>query len=160
MNGKNGFTILELMVVIAVIAILATLAIPSQMGRVTQKRIIETLDLVEPYKKHIELYYGLHSGNFPEDNEEAGLPEADKIKGNYLRKVEVRDGVMHLILGQKLPTSLHDKIISIRPVFVKDSTDSPVSWVCGLSEVPDGMKAPGRNLTDLDAQYLPGRCRF
>jgi len=150
---------LELVLVVAVIAILATLAIPSQMGRITQKRIIETLDLVKPYEHKIANRYDSYSEEFPKNNEEAGLPEPDKIRGNYLRKMEVRDGVMHLYLGQKLAASLHDKIISIRPVYVKDSPDSPISWVCGLSEVPDGMVAPGTNLTDLDVQYLPGRCR-
>lgn len=154
-----GFTLLELMVVIAIIAILATLAIPSQVGRVTQQRVVETVELVEPYKANIAAYYLTHTGNFPEDNSAASLPEPDQIKGNYLRKLEVRDGVMHLYLGQKLPKTLHDKVISIRPVFVKDSPSTPISWVCGFNEVPSGMNAPGRNLTDLELAMLPGRCR-
>ena len=159
MKLMKGFSLLELMVVIAIIAILAMLAIPSQTGRVTQKRIIETLELVEPFKEKIEDYYRLNSGNFPQDNAAVGLPDADKIKGNYLRKLEVRDGVMHLYLGQKLPKSLHDKILSIRPVFVKDELSVGLSWVCGNNPKPDGMESPGRNLTDIDLILLPGRCR-
>lgn len=159
-NRNRGFSLLELMIVIGIIAIIATLALPSKFGQVTQKRVVETVELVEPYKAQIAAYYLLHSGDFPEDNAAAGIPEPDQIIGNYLRKMEVRDGVMHLHLGQKLPKALHDKIISIRPVFVDDSLSTPISWVCGFSEVPSGMKAAGTNLTDVDRVMLPGRCRY
>ena len=154
-----GFSLLELMVVVAVIAILATLALPSNLGRITQQRMVETIELVEPYKAYVAAYYRSNTGNFPEDNAAAGLPEPDKIKGNYLRKLEIRDGVMHLTLGQKLPDSLHDKVLSIRPVYVKDEPSTPISWICGNAEVPPGMHAAGTNLTDVETLFLPGRCR-
>jgi type IV pilus assembly protein PilA len=156
---QPGFTLLEVMVVIAIIAILATLAIPSQIGAITQRRVLESKNLVEPYKGIIGAYFLGHAGEFPEDNEAAGLPEPNKILGNYLEKMEVRDGVMHLYLGQKMPAKLHHKIVSIRPIFVKDSPLSPIDWVCGKDEVPLGMTAAGINLTDLDVQFLPGSCR-
>lgn len=150
---------MELMIVIAIVAILATLAIPSQMGATTQKRIVESIELVEPYKAAIVSHFVFSSGEFPEDNDAAGLPAPNKIIGNYLEKMEVRDGAMHLYMGQELPENLHHKILSIRPVFVKDSPGSPISWICGLNPVPDGMTAAGTNLTDLDRMFLPGRCR-
>ena len=156
---QSGFTLLEVMIVVAIIAILATIAIPSQNGAITQKRVIESLELVDPYKTLIVAYYLSHGGEFPSDNEQAGLPEPDKIIGNYLEKLEVRKGVLHLYLGQKLPTQLHHKIVSLRPIFVKDSLASPVSWICGNNEIPQGMTAAGIDLTDLDVQFLPGRCR-
>ena len=154
-----GFSLLELMVVVAIIAIIATLAMPSNIGRITQKRMVETIELVEPYKAFIAASYIGSSGTFPKDNAAAGMPEPDKIKGNYLRKLEVRNGVLHLTLGQKLPASLHDKILSIRPVYVKDEPLTPISWICGGAEVPSGMHAAGTDLTDLEQTFLPGRCR-
>lgn len=157
---SKGFSLIELMIVLAIIAILALLAIPSRTGPVTQKKIIESLDLVDSYRQQIEVYYHLHAGSFPEDNEAAGMPDANKILGNYLEKVEVRDGVMHLFLGQKMPPSLHGKIISWRPVYVEDSPASKISWVCGVSEVPKGMTGAGQNLTDVKPIFLPGRCRI
>ncbi|MFT5609745.1 MAG: type II secretory pathway pseudopilin PulG [Polaribacter sp.] len=69
--------------VIAIIAILASLAIASQMGAVTQKRVIETLELVEPYKLKVAVYFSTHNGTFPTHNEVIGLPAANKIIGNY-----------------------------------------------------------------------------
>lgn len=156
---KTGFTLIEVMVVIAIIAILATLAMPSQVGAVNQKKVVEALELLEPYKKNIEDYYHSHAGKFPKDNKQAGLPDADKLIGSYIRKTEIRDGVMHMYLGRKMPETLHNKIVSIRPLYVKDSPSSPISWVCGFDEVPSGLTGAGRNLTDLERGNLPGRCR-
>ncbi len=156
---SDGFTLIEVVLVVAIIVILATLALPSRLGQITQKRIIETIELVEAYKPIIENHYRIHAGTFPADNLAAGLPDAEKIRGNYLRKVEIRDGAMHLYLGQKLSPKLHNKIISIQPVFVEDSLQSPVSWICGYNKKPEGMVAAGTNLTDLESFLLPGRCR-
>ena len=144
---------------IAIIAILAMVALPSQNGAITQRRVVESLELIEPYKPLIVAYYYSHAGEFPADNEVAGLPDPDKIIGNYLEKVELRKGALHLYLGQKLPTQMHNKIVSVRPIFVQDSLASPVSWICGNNEVPPGMTAAGIDLTDLDVEFLPGRCR-
>lgn len=155
-----GFTLLEVMIVVALVALLAIMAVPSQIGRVTQQRIIESVELVERYKKDIEKYYFSHGGRFPDDNADAGLPEPRKIIGNYIERVEVRAGVLHLFLGQKMSKNLHNKVISIRPVYVENSVDSPISWVCGYAKVPVGMVAAGRNLSDIERLYLPGRCRI
>ena len=154
-----GFSLIEIMVVIAILAILATLALPSQSGAITQRKVLETYKLVFPYTENIETYFKSHSGEFPNNNEEASLPEPNKILGNYLEKMEVREGVMHLYFGQKMPEAFHGKILSIRPVFVQDSPTSPMSWICGMNDVPAGMTGAGINLTDLDTMFLPGRCR-
>jgi len=156
---QNGFSLLEIVIVIGIIAILATLAIPSQFGRITQARVVEALDLVEPYQANINRYYQLSGGEFPDDNEAADMPEADNIKGLYLKKLEVRAGALHLTLGQNLPESLHDKVISLRPVFVENTPQTPLSWVCAGHRVPDGMQAAGVDLSNLDTSLLPGRCR-
>jgi len=158
-SNAKGFTLLEIMIALSIVAILALAAIPSRTGPVTQKKIIESLDLVDSYRESIEIYYHLNAGNFPEDNAAAKIPEPNKILGNYLQRLEVRDGVMHLFLGQKMPPELHGKILSWRPVYVKDSPSTKLSWVCGVSEVPEGMTGAGRNLTDVPALFLPGRCR-
>ena len=156
---NKGFTLLEVMVVVAIIAVLATIAIPSKVGHMTQQQIVEAVELIKPYQANIEIYYRTHAGGFPSNNEEAGIPAPDKIIGSYIDRTELRDGALHIHLGRKIQSKLHHKIVSMRPVFVQDSTDSPISWVCGYDEVPDGMIAAGINFTDVKPIFLPGRCR-
>jgi type IV pilus assembly protein PilA len=155
----RGFTLIELVIVLAVLAILATLALPSPAGRITQQRVVETLELVEPFKKNVAQYFVSSAGEFPKTNIEAGVPEPKKIIGNWLESMEVRDGAMHLTLGQKLGPGLHGQILSVQPVFVQDSPGSPISWVCGYNKVPEGMIAAGANLTNVEMGNLPLRCR-
>lgn len=154
-NRYQAFTLLEVMIVIAIIAILATLAMPSQLGRNNQKKIVETLELIEPYKGKIKSYY-FSNERFPNNNVEAGLPEPEKIIGNYLSAMTVDHGVIHLSLGNKFAGK--DQVLSVYPVYVKDSLDSPISWVCGYDQIPEGMTAAGENLTNVDKFNLPMRC--
>ena len=154
---KSGFTLIEIVVVIGIIAILALVAIPSQANRFNQKRIAETIELAENFKQTIQAFYQLN-GEFPADNEEAGMPAADKILGNYLEGIEVVDGAMHLQLGNKL-TRFSGQIVSIFPVFVEDSPASPISWVCGNGSTPEGMTIAGENKTSISIANLPLSCR-
>ena len=154
---KTGFSFIEILVVIGIIAILALVAIPSQAGRFNQKRIAETIELAENFKQGIQLFYQLN-GKFPADNEEAGMPAADKILGNYLEGLEVVDGAMHLKLGNKL-TRFVGQTVSIFPVFVEDSPASPISWVCGHDSPPEGMTTAGENKTSVSITNLPLSCR-
>ena len=138
-------------------AILALIAIPSQLNKHNQVKIAETVDLAENFKQKIQLYYQVN-GTFPVDNVAAIMPEPDKIIGNYLKRLDVIDGAMHLVLGKKL-TRFEDQIVTIYPVYVEGSLISPISWVCGYGVPPDGMLAAGENKTSVAKTNLPIRCR-
>ncbi len=153
----GGFTLIEMVVVIGIIAILALLAVPSQLNRLNQKKLAETIQLAEIFKEPIALFYQLN-GKFPVNNEEAGIPEPDKILGNYLSGLNVENGVMHLQLGNK-SANLEGQILSIVPVFVEGSPNSPISWVCAGKRIPDGMTAAGENKTSVSNNFLPLSCR-
>ncbi len=155
---QRGFTLMEMLVVLAVIAILATLMMPSQGHRNVQTQVVESVELVDGYKAPIEAYFRA-AGSFPADNEQAGMPAPELLMGNYLERVEVVEGAMHLTMGNKFPKSLQGSVISLRPLLVEGSPSSPISWVCGYDAVPEGMKAAADNRTNLDIKYLPLRCR-
>lgn len=156
-SKQVAFTLLEVMIVVAIVAMLAMIALPSQTGRFNQQKIVETLELVDRYKSNIESVYQL-TGEFPLNNVEAGIPTANNIIGNYLEAMQVENGVMQLILGNKL-SQLQGKIITVQPVFVSGSLNSPISWICGFDQIPDGMTVAGVNRTNIEKSDLPGRCR-
>jgi type IV pilus assembly protein PilA len=158
MKKLTGFTLMEMMVVLAIICILALFALPIPQDNVSRKQITESIELVEKYKKQISLFYEANL-EFPVDNEEAEIPKPNHLIGNFVTRIELKDGAFHLYLGNKVHPNLKNKTLSIRPIRVKDSDTSPISWVCGYSAVPEGMMAVGENLTNVESKFLPLGCR-
>jgi type IV pilus assembly protein PilA len=153
-----GFTLIEMLVVLAVIAILSMLAIPNKSGVVVRTQVNESIKLIEDYKTMVNLIYKT-TGSFPATNSDAGVPEPDKIKGNYVSQVDLVNGSFNIVFGAKIRSELEGKVISIRPIYVEGSPTSPVSWICGNDAIPNGMLAAGDNHTDLPSHYLPIKCR-
>jgi len=155
---KNGFTLIELMIVIAMISILATMAIPSFQDRVIRTQIQEALNFAEIAKTNIEEFYKMKK-TFPKDNSEAGLPAAEKIIGNYVTGLRVTDGAIHIYLGNKINKNVEGKTITIRPAIVKGEPMVPISWIPGFATVPEGMTVVGKNKSDILPRLLPVSCR-
>jgi type IV pilus assembly protein PilA len=153
-----GFTLLEMMIVVGLIAILATLALPSYISSIAGDQIKESLALVEPLKEPVEIYYKA-LGELPVNNKEASIPESNKLLGNFVTSIELKKGAFHITFGNKAVAPLKGQILSVRAITVKDSSASPMSWVCGGSAVPVGMVAAGENLTSVKENLLPMACR-
>ncbi|TQV66701.1 prepilin-type N-terminal cleavage/methylation domain-containing protein [Exilibacterium tricleocarpae] len=154
----RGFTLIEMVVVLAVVAILLTLALPDSSRTIVRTQMRESLKLIEHYQPLISAGYR-STGVFPADNEAAGIPPADKIIGNYVTAIVLEKGAFHLQFGNKIRNDLDGKRLSIRPVYVPNSPQSPVSWICGNDSIPTGMAAAGSNRTDIDSEFLPFHCR-
>ena len=118
----------------------------------------ESLNLVSGYQLQIEQYYMLNN-EFPADNEAAGIPPSQAILGNYLEAAELVDGALHLQLGNKIRPELKGKFVSVRPIFVPGTANTPISWICGNDTVPPNMLAAGENRTDIESFRLPVSCR-
>ena len=156
---NSGFTLIELLIVISIIAILALIAMPSPDPTIARRQVIESTGLIEDYKKLVAFYHK-STQVFLKDNKEAGIPPADKLLGNYIDRIDFKNGAFHLHFGNKAHTAIKNKTLSIQPIMVDGSPESPISWICGKAAVPEGMKAVGENRTDLELKDLPLNCRI
>ena len=119
------------MIVVAIIGILASIAIPAYQDYTIRAQVVEAFSITSELKVSIRDYYK-DRGRFPADNEEAGVPEAKFLIGNYVKRVDVVDGAMHVAFGNYVHSVLSEQVLTIRPIFVSGSPTSPISWACGL----------------------------
>ena len=155
---RDGFTMIELMVVIAIICILALIAAPSYLDQMIRKQIIDAVPLADIAKAPLAAAWAL-THSFPRDNAAAGLPVADKIVSNFVSSVSVDDGAIQMVFGNSANSAIRGRILSIRAAVVDDAPVVPVAWVCGNAPVPGKMTVKGENKTDIPARYLPLNCR-
>lgn len=155
---SRGFTLVEMMAVIAVIGILSLMVIPTYQDRIIRQQIEAALPLTDLAKQPIAAGWAL-THTFPTDNAAAGLPAADHIVNNYVSAVDVRDGAINITFGNRAMSTIRGKILTIRPAVVEDAPVVPVAWVCGRADAPQRMTPKGINQTNLPTLYLPLECR-
>jgi type IV pilus assembly protein PilA len=159
-SKRLGFTLIELMIVVAIIGILASLSVPSYQDRIIRKtQVEEALRLSEIAKDAVSDYYAKR-GTLPKNNATAGLPESNKIIGNYVSAVEIDNGAINIILGNRVNRNVAGKVLTIRPAIVDGTPIVPIAWVCGNATPPNGMTVVGENATTLASYHLPCDCRL
>lgn len=158
-TSPGGFTLIELMVVVAIMTILATMAVPTYQDRVIRAQVTEGLNLAEFVKQSVQAHYTKNQ-RFPASNAAAGLPESGKIIGNYVTDVRVIEGAVVITYGNRVNRFITDKKLTLRPAFVEGHSVVPISWVCGNASTPAKMHVAGRNVTDIPPSQLPIDCRI
>jgi type IV pilus assembly protein PilA len=153
----QGFTLIELMIVVAIITIMSTLAMPSFQDRIIKAQVSEGIAMSEFARQAIAAYYARHK-KMPADNAAAALPPGDKIIGNYVTGMAVNQGSITITFGSRANSHLAGRKLSLRPAVVEGYPQVPVAWVCGKAAVPEKMSAPGPNDTDLPPSHLPLDC--
>ena len=153
-----GFTLVELMVAVAVLAILAALALPSFQAPLVRQQVVDSAALINVAKAGVSGKWAT-TQKMPLDNSEAGLPEADKLVGNYVASVTVESGALHVRFGNQANGAINGKTLSFRPAVVDGAPMVPIAWVCGPAAIPDRMSTKGVDRTDVPAKFLPLNCR-
>jgi type IV pilus assembly protein PilA len=157
-SGDCGFTLIEMVIVIAIIAILALMALPSLMGQTARNQIKESIPLIDLAKRGVEMNYAANR-ELPADNAAAKLPPPERLNGNYVASIAVKDGAITMTFGNKVSGKLTGKKLTIRPAIDKQYTDVPIAWVCHQRAVPANKTAMGTNETNIDLDALPVECR-
>ncbi|WP_338844675.1 pilin [Massilia sp. W12] len=157
-NSRAGFTLIELMAVIAVIAILGAMALPSYHARILRQQVDEAMVLSEVAKQRVAVHWAT-KGQLPSDNESAGAPAADKIVNNFVSAVEVSNGAVTITFGNRAGGAIKGKKLTLRAAVVPDTPQVPVTWVCGKAEAPANMTVHGTDNTNVEAGFLPLICQ-
>ncbi|CNS07103.1 major pilin PilE [Neisseria gonorrhoeae] len=103
---QKGFTLIELMIVIAIVGILAAVALPAYQDYTARAQVSEAILLAEGQKSAVTEYY-LNHGIWPKDNTSAGVANPTEIKGKYVQSVTVANGV---VTAQMKPSGVNNEI--------------------------------------------------
>jgi type IV pilus assembly protein PilA len=141
MNKQQGFTLIELMIVVAIIGILAAIAIPAYQDYTIRAQVSEGLNLSGGAKAAVS-EFRMDRGVWPSDNTAAGIAtNATDINGKYVTGVAVAQGVITVTYGADAHADIGSDTLLMSPLAQTGS----VEWVCKSSTIAD--------------KHLPAACR-
>jgi type IV pilus assembly protein PilA len=155
---QKGFTLIELMIVVAIIGILAAIAIPAYQDYTIRSQVTEGLNLASDMKAAVGETFAT-TGDFPVANTDIGITNTKS--GKYVSDVSLSTGTIIITFGNQANTNIGGKFLALRPTV---SPNGDIIWNCGYkAEVGTDPAAPaaaaGANTTDVTAKYLPQSCR-
>lgn len=160
-----GFTLIELMIVIAIIAILAAISIPMYQDYITRSKVMEGLSLANAAQTEVAASFQSYgyipaTGNASSANS-FGLPQATSITGKYVASVQVTGGTGKVTITYNNQVGggvASGDVLVLTPGTIMHGA---VVWACGFKTLLFGGRSvggPGSG-TNVPAKYLPADCR-
>ena len=149
---QNGFSLIELMIVLAIIGILALIAIPAYQTYTIRAQIAEGLNMAVHAKAPVAGAF-LNNGEPPADRVEAGMSaNPTDTQGKYVQAVAVDNGVVIVTFGNDVNAAIANLTVTLTPY---ETSDFGIVWRCGNAPAPSGMNLLGTSAAINTATYMP-----
>ncbi|HEZ2929083.1 TPA: pilin [Neisseria meningitidis] len=155
---QKGFTLIELMIVIAIVGILAAVALPAYQDYTARAQVSEAILLAEGQKSAVTEYY-LNHGIWPKNNTSAGVASSTDIKGKYVQSVEVKNGVVTATMAS---SNVNNEIKGKKLSLWAKRQNGSVKWFCGQPverTAADAVTAATPDTDKINTKHLPSTCR-
>ena len=160
---QKGFTLIELMIVVAIIGILAAIAIPAYQDYTIRAQVTEGMNLAAAAKAAVAETF-LNRGTAPANRTVAGMSaNATDTVGKYVTGVAVANGIITITYGNEANAAINTATLRLVPYI---SNDNSVSWRCGGAGAPTNSTMTGTTFVDggtlsgaANVKYLPAACR-
>ena len=160
-NIQKGFTLIELMIVIAIIGILAAIAIPAYQNYTIRSQVTEGLSLADGWKTSISEYYA-ENGAFPTTSNTTGgagtIAVSGQSAGKYVSNISVVAGgdIVVTYSGAQANAKINGKFLGLYPGL---DGNSDVVWICGTATIPAVVTGVViTTATTVSPAYLPTSC--